>query len=217
MPKVRCENIIPAQQIQTAKNLLTAAVCHLLRITKHPSNYVIGHSLPEAYHLGLLESNFDVKRVVPQPFKLFIGTRRYIPDCYFEEKGRPVVVELKPKGTDFEHIARPVSEYLSRKGIEFRMVWNEDVLEHFVLAENWLYMARTLWNARRIDTEAAELEILDRTYDGENCFGDFVQYGDRVNFCENEIAIFRLAYRNMLCLKLSEREINNETEVLPCH
>jgi len=180
MPKVRCENIIPAQQIQTAKNLLTAADCHLLRITKHPSNYVIGHSLPEAYHLGLLESNFDVKRVVPQPFKLFIGTRRYIPDCYFEEKG-------------------------------------EDVLEHFVLAENWLYMARTLWNARRIDTEAAELEILDRTYDGENCFGDFVQYGDRVNFCENEIAIFRLAYRNMLCLKLSKREINNETEVLPCH
>ena len=97
MPKVRCENIIPAQQIQSAKNLLTAADCHLLRITKHPSNHVICHSLPEAIHLGLLESNFDVKQVVPQPFKLFIGTRRYIPDCYFEEKGRPVVVELKPK------------------------------------------------------------------------------------------------------------------------
>lgn len=217
MPKVRCENLIPAQQIQSAQKLLTAANSHLLRITKHPSGYVVCHSPAEVAHLGLLESKFEVQRVVPQPFKLFIGTRRYIPDCYFEENGRPVVVELKPKGHDFEHIERPVRDYFSRKGIEFRMVWNEDVLDNFVLAENWLYMARTLWNARRIDTEVAEGEVLERIYDGETRFGDYVQYGDRVSFCENEIAIFRLAYRNMLSLGLAKSEISNDTEVTTCH
>ena len=217
MPKVRSDNIIPTQQIQTSKKLLTAADCHILRITKHPSDYVLTHSLSEAVHLGLLESRIEVKNVIPQPFKLFIGNRRYIPDCYFEENGRPVVVELKPKGFKFDHIGRPVTEYLLRKGIEFRMVWNEDVLEKFTLADNWLYMARTLWNARRIETESAEREVLERIYDGDNRFGDFVRYGDRVNFCENEIAIFKLAYKNMLSLNLDQKEINNDTEILLCH
>lgn len=215
--KIRTDNLKPEQQLVDAKRLLTGADCRLFRIHKYKQNYAVTHSWSERNFLGYLESRQEVTDVVPQPFKFFVGNRRYIPDCYFRENGRPVVVELKPKGTEFDHISIPVSQFLSKKGIEFRMVWNEDIEKHQQLAENWLYMARTLWNARDIETDVAEAAVLERLLDGEDRFGDFVYYGDRINTCETEIAIFRLAYLHKLKMDLNESILSNDTEILLCH
>lgn len=217
MKKVRSDSLIPTQQTKDALKLLRSADCYIQWITKYLREPVICHSWPEVVHLGYLESQLKISNVVPQPFKLFVGTRRYIPDCYFEDAGKPIVVELKPRDSDnFDHIREPVEEYFRHHGIEFRMIWNEDVLEHQVLAENWLYIARLLCNAQTVDSDRAELKLLDQLYDSPKTLGDIIDYGDRAGACQDEVAIYRLAKRGKVQLELASEAINNQTKVSLC-
>lgn len=96
------------------------------------------------------------------------------------------------------------------------MVWNEDILEHQALAENWLYIARLLCNADTVDSERAELKLLELLYDSPKALGEIIDYGDRAGTCEDEVAIYRLAKRGKVDLELAFEAINNETRVSLC-
>jgi len=151
MQKVKIDNVIPFQQ-PAARKILRSADCYQQKFIKFPKT-AITHSYSELLHLGLLESDTKVSSFVPQPFQFRVGKRRYIPDCFYVREGKKYVAELKPEGTEFDHIEVPVSKFLEKHGMTFLMITNESVIKESTLANNWLYIVRVLCTSQTIGTE----------------------------------------------------------------
>lgn len=215
MTAVKADNLKPTQQTKSALKILRSADCYQQKFLKFP--YVaIAHSYAELLQLGLLEADKKVSSFVPQPFQLRVGKRRYIPDCFFERKGKKYVIELKPEGTDFDHIAEPVKKFLKNKNITYSIVTNESVYEQSVLAENWLYIVRTLNTSETVETDIAENELRDELCDGPLSIEQILSLGDRLDSITREVAMYKMAWRGQIEMDLSQAPISADTEVKLC-
>lgn len=207
---------IPVQQEQIARNLLRSADCYQQRFIKF-DGVGIYHSYAEYIHAAILESDISISAFVPQPYKLMIGRRRYVPDCYFVKHGKRYVVEIKPRGAFNSELKVPLTKFFERKGISFETISNESILENEVLGLNWIQITQTLLSSRFEDTGYQEQEIWENLHAGKSLsVGDIVNAGHRIGCRLNEIALFRLAHSGRIHLSLSETEINYDTEVSLC-
>lgn len=208
--------ILPKQQVNSASKILVGALCFLQRFLKFPDVGVF-HSYPELLHAALLESDPDVISFVPQPYKIMVNGRRYIPDCYVAYKDRHEVIELKPRG-EFEDAKRiPITEYFKEKaGAEFKVISNESVMEQEIKAKNWLFIIQTLCNVNGLPTSNQEDEILEKFDDKpKQVIGDIVQLGNRINHGFHELALYRLIQQGKLDIS-HNKLIDIDTEVFSC-
>lgn len=208
---------IPAQQTQVAKKLLRSADCYQQRFLKF-NEVGIFHSYAEYIHAAILESDSAVSVFVPQPYKLMVGQRRYIPDCYFVKNGERYVAEIKPQGSFNSSLKVPLTDYFKNKGISFKVISNESILEREMLGINWIQIIQTLVSGRFEDTEYQEKEIWDALHARQALLiGDLVDPGHRLGSWLKEIALFRMAYSDRIQLGLDEHPIGYSTEVSLCH
>ena len=215
MTFVRSESLVPHQQQHSALKILRSADCYQQKFLKFP--YVaITHSWAELLNLALLEADVLVTSFVPQPFRLRVGKRRYIPDCFFEREGKKYVVELKPEGADFDHIAEPVKMFFKTKNIDYSVISNESIYEQSIFAENWLYIVRTLNTSKTIDTDREECSLMDELCQGPLTIGQALSLGDRLETSQREIAIYKLAWRGQVELDLRNESLSADTEIKLC-
>jgi hypothetical protein len=215
--KVKTDSLIAVQQTKSASKILRSADVYQQRFLKF-KNIGIFHSYAEYIHAALLEANTNVSTFVPQPYKFMVGNRRYIPDCYDQISGENVVIEIKPRGEFKDELRLPLSEYLRFHNMEFKVISNESILEQETLGLNWIQIIQTLLSAQFEDTEIEESLIWQKVMlDHELTIGDIVDSGNRIEKRHREVALFRLAHRGNVSLRLDKRPINFETEVALCN
>lgn len=146
---------------------------------------------------------------------LRVGKRRYVPDCYYAKNGERFVIELKPRGEFKEELQLPLTAFLNFNGLKFKVISNEEVLDKEILGMNWLHIIRTLITAEMEDTASAELVLYSRLLEtGEQTIGDVISMQNRLANRATEIALYRLAYRGKVHLRLKNSCISLETRVI---
>ncbi|MFC3194302.1 hypothetical protein ACFODZ_08630 [Marinicella sediminis] len=214
--RIESESLTPIQQHSSAKKLNRATDYYLQRFIKFPQ-IAIFHSYPEYLHAALLEGNPLITSFVPQPFRLLVQNRRYVPDCFYVFRTKRYVIELKPEGKFDTKLKKPLKGYFKQQGFNFKVLTNESILKKETLALNWHHIVKTLLSAEMINTDTEELKIMDQlSVEGETEFGLLIKIGDRLANQKLEIAVFRLAHRGQIALDLKDRKINYSTMVALC-
>lgn len=214
--KIKIDKIVIAQQTKSALKIKRSADFYLQYFKKFP-DLGIFHSYPELIHAALLEANPEVSDFVPQPLKLYVGNRRYIPDCYYVENKNKKVVEIKPEGKMEEKIRIPVQEFLKKHKMDFFVISNEEILEQEQLGLNWLQIIRVINSGKGIETKDTKLKILDLFYENnQRTVGDFISQGNRLNSFKMELALYKLIYDHSISFNESAGLINYDTEVKLC-
>ncbi len=216
MRLAKATTLTPIQQTKWANRISRGCDFYVQMLIKHRAEPSIAHSFFEVIFWALLESNPDVSSLVPQPFKLTFARNTYVPDCWYLENGKQVVVEIGPEDRDLGGKEQAVREYLWHHNMEFKIITNEELETHQIFAENWLFIVRTLQTATEVMTEPAEFELLDKLLDGPLAIGDILDFGDRVGNCEPEVALYRLAHRGKLKIDLKDHPICSESRVELC-
>ncbi len=213
---IQQRQLIAKQQVKTASKLLKNADCYLQKFIRFPQIGIF-HSLAELLYAALLEADPDVISFVPQPFKLFVNGKRYIPDCYVAYKTKREVIELKPEGKFDESMVVPLTEHFRQKhDADFKVVTNESVFDQELKARNMLFIIRTLSNVSEISTNNQEQELLGQFYfRPKQRIGDVVQINNRMNAYLNEIALYRLIHQSRLSIS-HDKPIDIDTEVILC-
>jgi len=199
----------PRQQ-PTPRPLETAADFYQQHMLKHPYRSDF-HAEAERLHAGLLEGDPAVSSYVPQPFRLRVGRRRYIPDCYVLRDGQRLVRELKPEGRLDAALRDPLTAFFSQQGMCFEVLANEALFERRTEAENWLDIVQTLYVGRDFDTAAAETDVLDTLAGGAAALGDLLDPGDRERTYLTELALFRLLHRGRVGAALADATLDYDT------
>jgi len=209
--------LLPIQQVGTASKLLRSADCYQQRFIKF-DGVGIFHSYAELLHAALLESNPAVTSFTPQPFFLRIGRRRYIPDCYYVLDGKRYVVELKPRGEFADEMKLPLEAFFDYENIKFKVISNDSVLEHELIAQNWLRIIRVLINARHEDTQVEEIRLWESFLITPKAYlDDIISFSNRFSSRSREIALFRLIHKGKLTINFNDRDIGINTEVSLCN
>jgi hypothetical protein len=123
--------------VKTRLRFKIATDCYLQKFIKYPL-VAECHSLEELLYMALLEFDPSVTSFTPQPIRLKINGRRYVPDCFFVREGEKYYVELKPRGEFNDSLKLPLEDYARRKNCKFDVVANETVFEQRVKALNAL-------------------------------------------------------------------------------
>jgi len=209
--------LVPSQQ-PTRRGLLQQVDCYQQRFLKYPG-IAVCHSYAEFIHLICLEMDSDVLSFVPQPFKLMINGRRYIPDCYVIRLGRPQVIELKAAGGLDDPWYSQVAAFLGWHDLPFSLISNELMLTFERQALNWLPIFQALVCADRqgIDTQSQELAIWSEVLHKETLqVRDILNPGLRTQQWQEEIALYRLIYKHRLKVDLQKNPLDWDSELLVC-
>ncbi len=209
-PRVVALAPLEPRQQPTRASLETSSNFHQQHMLKHPYRSDF-HSEAERLHAGLLEGDPAVSSYVPQPFRLRIGRRRYIPDCYVLRDGQRLVQELKPEGRLDASLRAPLTTYFARQGMRFEVLANESMFERRTEAENWLDIVQTLYVGRDFDSSAAETTVLDTLAGGTAALGDLLDPGDRERTYLTELALFRLLHRGLVGAALADAHLDYDT------
>lgn len=214
--KIEIKNIFPAKQCDTSRDFSRSCDCYYQRFMKFPLIGVF-HSHAELLHAALLEANHEVISFVPQPFKLHVNGKRYIPDCFIAYKNKHEVIELKPRGEFDDDKKIPLQErFKNEYGYEFKVISNESVFEEEVKANNWLFIIRTLSNVDEISTTNQEQDLLEKFFHKpKQQLGDVVKLNNRMNAYLDELALFRLIHKGKLNIS-NEKQLDLDTEVTSC-
>ena len=213
---IKSESLTPIQQHSSAKKLNRATDYYLQKFIKFPQ-IAIFHSYPEYLHAALLEGNPLITSFVPQPFRLLVQNRRYVPDCFYVYRTKRYVIELKPEGKFDNKLKKPLKAYFKQQGFNFKVLTNESILKKETLALNWHHIVKTLLSAEMVNTDTEELKIMDQlSVEGETEFGHLIKIGDRLANKKLEIAVFRLAHKGQIAIDLKDRKINYSTMVTLC-
>ena len=168
---------------------------------------------------GILEGDPDVRSFVPQSHRFHIGTRRYTSDIYYKKHGRRIIAELKSEKDfeSFEETSSHIREFLKSTLYEFKHITNESVREREIFARNWLTISRTLVTSKDINTVNATEIVLDQlSAESSVAVGDIIDMQSRVENCQLEIALFRLANIGKVHLSLDHAVLSADTEVRLC-
>lgn len=194
---VRLDSLLPAE-VPTPIDLLRQADCYEQCGVKYPLRGTF-HSYAELLHFALCEGDPLVTTFIPQPYRMRIDGKPYIPDAYLVRGGERIVVELKPHG-EFDDAKRvPLEAFFRFHGMRFVVVSNDSMLAREIEALNWLEVVRTLASAVDIDTSRAELELWQTFADEPHwALGDLLDAGDRQQGFVRELALWRLLHRGKL-------------------
>jgi len=210
------DSLVPNQQ-DTPRGLLQQADCYLQRFIKYPG-IVVCHSYAEFIHAIWLEMDVDVTSFVPQPFKLYVHGRCYIPDCYVIHKGQPQVIELKAEGQFNVAWLNEIALYFKWHDLPFSVISNDAMLSHETEALHWLPIIQLLAQANEIgiQTEKIEFKLLDKSYSlGTSYVGNLITPGATDQYLER-IALYRLIYAHRLLVDLRYRPLSWDTELSLC-
>jgi len=207
----------PHTAIPTSRRFKIATDLYLQRFIKYPK-IAECHCYVELLYLALLEFNPTVSSFTPQPKKLKINGRRYVPDCFFLRDGEKTYVELKPRGEFGDALRLPLEQYARRKNCKFEVVANEAVLERRVRAENALQMLRVLLSASDEDTSKAEEDIFDQLFTNRSMdISDVVDRDNRIGERHMEIALYKLAHSGAISIDIDKEPIGYRTKVRYLH
>lgn len=211
-PNISANDLIPRQQ-KTSINFEIACDFHQRVMIKHPrlSNF---HSNAELLYAGLLEGNHDVISYTPQPFTLYIGRKRYTPDCYVVNNNGPISVkEIKPFD-DFDTVpSEALSNFFAQRGMEFALISNEEIYERRVEAINWLEIVKRLVLSEDVYSTKVENEIFSILRDKpKSTLYDFIDLGDRERTAGLELCLFRLLHKGFVNASLTNAPLDLTTE-----
>ncbi|GAB1266563.1 hypothetical protein NBRC116493_35380 [Aurantivibrio infirmus] len=212
------ESWVPRQH-STPRALRTKVDFYLQRCIKFPEVAAF-HSRAELLHAALLESDPAVTSFIPQPLRFHLGSKIYVPDCYFVKNNQRVLREIKAPGQlqSFREKRLPLLEsYCAFNQVKFELIVNDWVFEQEVLAENWLRIVRNLANAIDIATDNEEKTLYQKV--GLNSglsLGEIIDVGDREGSYREEIACFRLLHNGRLTADLTQHPLSYDTEFFLC-
>ncbi len=216
--KVRCPNLEEPRQHPTRRGFKTKVDCYLSRLMKFPEEVAVAHCPHEMHLWGILEGDPDVRYMVPQSHAFYIGTSGYTADLYFEKNGRRYIAEVKSE-KDFEKFEEKsycLREFLRPTVFSFIHITNESIAEREVFARNWLRIVQTLVTSTHVRTERAAEIVMDRLHEKPLQLGDIIDMSHRVDECQMEIALYRLAHRGKIQLDLEHERLNADTAVSLC-
>lgn len=217
LARIRIKSLSPAEQPSSQK-ILKKADTYQQRFLKYPHRGAF-HSYAEFIHALLLESRAAISTFVPQPFRLLVGNKPYIPDCYVCENNRQIVIEMKPKGQMVDPSPLLIEQFFNWHRMEFQVVSNESVMEHEQEALNWLPLVQVMVVAERygLDTSAKEQELLQYciTHSGLTV-GDLLSPRRREDQSDEEVALYRLLHLHRLETDLDRRPLNYDSELRVC-
>lgn len=153
------------------------------------------HSLAEYYFSALLEGDPQVQIYVPQPFRLYIDRKSYIPDIYYVRDSQAFVGELKARGVFDESRLAALTCFFRDHGMTFEVIDNEYAYSRSMAAQNWMTVVRWLLTYPDLDTEAARLVVLQLLLDtGEITYGEIADLGNRAARLTQECAVHRMLH-----------------------
>ena len=213
--KIKCDSLIPNQQT-TRISFLRSVDCYQQKFLKFPKIGIF-HSYAELLQAALFESDCSVTSFVPQPFRFYIGRHSYTPDFYYVHNGKRTVLELKSAGSLDPKFYKPLNAFLKNKDINFKVITNQEILDQEIFCQSWLYIIRTLVNAKDIDTTGQENRILTNfIHKPKQKYGDLINIFDRFEKYEDEIALLRLVHRGKLSLAINKKLLTLDTEISLC-
>ena len=213
---VSIKSLLPQQQQKFARKLLRSADCYQQRFIKFP-DIGIFHCYQELIHAVLLESNPNVSSFVPQPYQFQIGKNRYTPDCYYTYLGKRYVIEIKPQGKFRDDLRIPLEQYLATERMVFKVISNEEIMEHETKALSWLKILKVMMSSADVNTKKEEIYICQNLFDTrETEFGNLLFLGDRRGKYKHELAIFRLAHKGLIILDVNNDSLSYSTKVSLC-
>ncbi|MFT3930976.1 MAG: hypothetical protein QM709_11855 [Spongiibacteraceae bacterium] len=190
-------SLIPAE-VPTSRKILRQADCYQQRGIKYPHRGTF-HSYAELLHFALCEGDALVTAFIPQPFKLRVCGRIYIPDAYVVRGGERIVIELKPRGEFDPALQRQLEAFFQFHRMRFEVVSNESVLEREIEALNWLHIVRTLCAATELMTDPVEHDLWRRFLTEHSiAFSDLLDPNNRRDDFTDEVALYRLLHRGQL-------------------
>ncbi|MCP5017655.1 MAG: hypothetical protein GY938_20645 [Ketobacter sp.] len=214
---IQWDSPIP-QQHPTPLKLRKSSDCYEFHCLKYPGVATF-HSYAEFVHALLLEANPKVVNFVPQPFKLLLNNRPYIPDVYVFTDQRIQVLELKPRGELDEHLKRPLMAFFQEYSMTFDVISNEEVLQQETLALNWLPIVQVVVQANNqgLDTQRQEHQLLERCLACHPIeVADLLDPAQRESQVQLEVALYRLIQRHRITVDLSLKPLDYSTELTPC-
>lgn len=212
---VGADTLVPTE-IPTPRKLLRQADCYQQIGVKYPQRGTY-HSYAEFLHFALCEGDADVTTFVPQPFRLRIGNRPYIPDAYLVRDGERIVVELKPRGEFDSAKHAALTAFFHHHRWQFSVISNESVLEREIEAMNWLHVVRTLCSASAMTSAAEERGLLQRFLTQDRWeFGALLDHDDRSRCFTQEVALYRLLHRGQLQAQWQHSRLGPETVLQQC-
>ena len=216
--KLRCPELYTPKQHPTRRGFKTKVDCYITQLYKFPDAPAVAHCVYELLYWGILEGDPEVRYLVPQSHRFYIGTSLYTSDLYCEKNGRRYIVEIKSEAgfAEFAEKSSWIREFLQPTPFEFVHVTNESIGERETFARNWLYISRTLVTSTTVVTERATEIVLDKLYESPQAIGDIMDLSGRVENCQLEIALFRLASIGKVLLDLDHSRINADTHVMLC-
>jgi hypothetical protein len=216
-PRVRAKTDLKPLQQGTPLRFQKACDYHERWMMKYNASVACFHSLPELLHAAILEGDPSVETYVPQPFRLFVGNRRYTPDCYYRKAGKSYVVEIKPHG-DFNNARRVALEaFFKAQNMLFLVLSNESVMERAIEAYNWLMIVALLHAGRDHSTDVEEASLLEHFAQEGGCqLQDIVDPGDRARTYFDELSLFRLLHQGVLNADLTQAPLNYDTGFTLC-
>lgn len=207
-------HLVPTQQ-PTTLSLTKRTDYYEQRCVKFPHRGTF-HCYAEFIHALLLEADREVTSFVPQPYKLVVNRRFYIPDIYVVRRGRIQVLELKPGGKFEQEKEMPLTAFFEQYGMSFEVLANETVLNQEQLALNWLPIIQILAQAQAqgIDTQLEEQRLFDaaRAEDAV-AVGDLLGEASRYDRYWQELALYRLLHRHDVTCDLSEAPLDYDTVI----
>jgi hypothetical protein len=210
--------IIPINQQNKSAMTLKVAADIYFQMFKKFNQVGIFHSYSEILFAALLEADHEVSCFTPQPMQVSIKGKRYIPDFHYIKNNQSFIVELKPRGEFNEEKRKTCEEVFFNKGMKFKVIKNEDVLNQEIKALNWLQIIRVILTSTLNETRNQELKILAEVVNGStSTFGDVIDTGNRMGTMLEEIALYRLIYKGRLKAELSKNLISLNTEIKTCY
>lgn len=210
-------DFVPAQQTKAAMKLKVASDFYLQKFIKFTSVGIF-HNYFELLYAALLESDPDIECFTPQPLKIMVKGKRYIPDFHYIKNDKSFIAELKPRG-EFDDEKKSICEDIfASMDMTFEVVNNDDVIKEKIKAINWLQIVKVNLTSTIEDTNYQELKLLSDVACGKvSCFDDVIDVGNRFSTKLEEIALYRLIYKHELSACLEKELIGLNTGVSLCH
>ncbi|MED5530711.1 MAG: hypothetical protein VYA99_10200 [Pseudomonadota bacterium] len=97
---------------------------------------------------------------------------------------------------------------------EYKVISNNEVYQHDVLALNWLRICRRLHLGRHLDTQPQEIDIMVAALShSSNTIWDLIKPHHPNGAFEREVALWRRAHKGDLKLHLTHEALHYDMEV----
>ncbi|WP_417215331.1 TnsA endonuclease N-terminal domain-containing protein [Alcanivorax sp.] len=212
-PKIRPETELVPQQHNAGKQFQIATNLSHQQFPKHAADSSECHSPAEYLYCCLLEADPEVTHFVPQPFRLWVGNRRYTPDFYVRRRSGPAqVIEVKPASAIPVQDQEPLERFFRREGMQFSAVSNEQIFEREPEARHWLHIIQVLMRFKSLETRHREQDILEQLLAGHDVtVGDVLPPQESVPSPVTEVALFRLLHQGVITADLRIEPLNVDT------